>query len=424
MFIHYNEPSLMSKTGFIELAPLVTLEFASDKMRTSPSASFSSFMAIQISKVAVLGAGTMGSRIAAHFANAGVPSYLLDIVPPGASPAKPGEGSPERDTIVAAGLEGAKKSKPAAFFDPSLARLIKTGNFEDDLKLLADADWIIEAVAENLEIKRTLLKKVEAVRKPSAIVTTNTSGLPVGSIVDGFSEAFRRNWFGTHFFNPPRYMRLLEIIPTPDSDPAAMQAIAQFCDQRLGKAIVQAKDTPNFIANRIGTFSVLNVMRIMQEMGLSIEEVDALTGSAVGWPKSATFRTIDLVGLDILGHVVSNMTKSVKDERSELKLPTFYGQMLERKWLGDKTKQGFYKKVKSGAEEQRMGLDWKTLEYRPRGKPRFQLLEMAKNVESVPDRLKTILNADAKDKAAQFYWSALSELWTYAANRIPEISDT
>ena len=267
----------MSKTGFIELAPLVTLEFASDKMRTSPSASFSSFMAIQISKVAVLGAGTMGSRIAAHFANAGVPSYLLDIVPPGASPAKPGEGSPERDKIVAAGLEGAKKSKPAAFFDPSLARLIKTGNFEDDLKLLADADWIIEAVAENLEIKRTLLKKVEAVRKPSAIVTTNTSGLPVGSIVDGFSEAFRRNWFGTHFFNPPRYMRLLEIIPTPDSDPAAMQAIAQFCDQRLGKAIVQAKDTPNFIANRIGTFSVLNVMRIMQEMGLSIEEVDALT---------------------------------------------------------------------------------------------------------------------------------------------------
>ena len=415
----------MSKTGFIELAPLVTLEFASDKMRTSPSASFSSFMAIQISKVAVLGAGTMGSRIAAHFANAGVPSYLLDIVPPGASPAKPGEGSPERDKIVAAGLEGAKKSKPAAFFDPSLARLIKTGNFEDDLKLLADADWIIEAVAENLEIKRTLLKKVEAVRKPSAIMTTNTSGLPVGSIVDGFSEAFRRNWFGTHFFNPPRYMRLLEIIPTPDSDPAAMQAIAQFCDQRLGKAIVQAKDTPNFIANRIGTFSVLNVMRIMQEMGLSIEEVDALTGSAVGWPKSATFRTIDLVGLDILGHVVSNMTKSVKDERSELKLPTFYGQMLERKWLGDKTKQGFYKKSKSATgEEERLALDWRDLEYHPRGKARFQLLEMAKNVDSPAERLKMLVNADPRDKAAQFYWTSLSELWTYAANRIPEISDT
>src|SRR4029077_4386725 len=184
----------------------------------------------QINKVAVLGAGTMGSRIAAHLANAGVPSYLLDIVPLGSTPpAKAGESNPERDKIVAAGLEGAKKSKPAAFFDPSRARLIKTGNFEDDLKLLADADWIIEAVAENLEIKRELLKKVEAVRKPSAIVTTNTSGLPVGSIVDGFSEGFRRNWFGTHFFNPPRYMRLLEIIPTPDSDPAAMAAIAHFC---------------------------------------------------------------------------------------------------------------------------------------------------------------------------------------------------
>src|SRR5207248_9464022 len=191
------------------------------------------------------------------------------------------------------------------------------------------------------------------VRKPSAIVTTNTSGLPVGSIVDGFSEAFRRNWFGTHFFNPPRYMRLLEIIPTPDSDPAAMQAIAQFCDQRLGKAIVQAKDTPNFIANRIGTFSVLNVMRVMLEMDLSIEEVDALTGTAVGWPKSATFRTIDLVGLDILGHVVGNMTRNVKDERSELKLPDFYPKMLERKLLGDKTKAGFYKKVKSPDGEQR-----------------------------------------------------------------------
>src|SRR6184192_3743997 len=379
----------------------------------------------RINKVAVLGAGTMGSRIAAHFANAGVPSYLLDIVPPGASPAKPGEGSPERDKIVAAGLEGAKKSKPAAFFDPSLARLIKTGNFEDDLKLLADADWIIEAVAENLEIKRTLLKKVEAVRKPSAIVTTNTSGLPVGSIVDGFSEAFRRNWFGTHFFNPPRYMRLLEIIPTPDSDPAAMQAIAQFCDQRLGKAIVQAKDTPNFIANRIGTFSVLNVMRIMQEMGLSIEEVDALTGSAVGWPKSATFRTIDLVGLDILGHVVNNMTGKVKYERSGLRLPDFYNKMLERKLLGDKTKGGFYKKQR-GAEgkEERFGIDWKTLEYRPQQKPKFAALDMAKNIDSNSERLRMLLSGDTqKDPVAKFLWAVLPDLWNYAANRIGEIAD-
>ena len=382
-------------------------------------------MPIQINNVAVLGAGTMGSRIAAHLANAGIPCYLLDIVPPGAAPgAKPGERNPERDKIVNAGLEAAKKSKPAAFFDPALARLVKTGNFEDDLKLLSDADWIIEAVAENLEIKRDLLKKVEAVRKPTAIVTTNTSGLPVSTIAQGFSEGFRRNWFGTHFFNPPRYMRLLEIIPTPDSDPAAMEAISHFCDQRLGKAIVSAKDTPNFIANRIGTFSVLNVMRVMQEMGLTIEEVDALTGSTLGWPKSATFRTIDMVGLDILGHVVGNMSKNVHDERPDLKLPGFYQQMLERKWLGDKTKQGFYKKSSTDSGEERFAIDWKTLEYHPRGKARFQLLEMAKNVDSVPERLKLILNSDPREKAAQFYWTTLSDLWTYAANRIPEISDS
>ena len=244
----------------------------------------------RIQKVAVLGAGTMGARIAAHLANAGVPSYLFDIVP-----ADAGSDSAARNRIAAAGLEAAKKSKPAAFFEASLARLVTIGNFDDDLKKLADADWIIEVVVENLELKRALLKKVEAIRKQGTIITTNTSGLPVAKIAEGFSDDFRRNWFGTHFFNPPRYMRLLELIPAPDTDPAAMEAIAQFCDVRLGKGIVHAKDTPNFIANRIGTFSVLNVMRVMQEMDLSIEEVDALTGTAVGWPKSATFRTIDLV---------------------------------------------------------------------------------------------------------------------------------
>ncbi|HYU45936.1 MAG TPA: 3-hydroxyacyl-CoA dehydrogenase family protein, partial [Terriglobales bacterium] len=212
-----------------------------------------------IHKVAILGAGTMGARIAAHFANAGVPSFLLDIVPPDAD-------GPARNKIAAAGLEGARKSKPAAFFETSLARLVTVGNFEDDLKQLANVDWIIEAVVENLEIKRTLLKKVEAVRKPGTIVTTNTSGLPVGKIAEEFSDDFRWAWFGTHFFNPPRYMRLLEIIPTPETDRAALDAVAHFCDVRLGKGVVFAKDTPNFIANRIGTFSVLNAMRLMQEM--------------------------------------------------------------------------------------------------------------------------------------------------------------
>ncbi|MGP0096684.1 MAG: 3-hydroxyacyl-CoA dehydrogenase/enoyl-CoA hydratase family protein [Terriglobales bacterium] len=400
----------------------------------------------RINKVAVLGAGTMGARIAAHFANAGVPALLLDIVPADAD-------GPARNKIAAAGLEGARKSKPAAFFEASLPRLVTVGNFDDDLKRLAEVDWIIEAIVENLEIKRSLLKKVDAIRKPGTIVTTNTSGLPVAKIAEGFSQDFRRSWFGTHFFNPPRYMRLLELIPTPDSDPKLIEAVTHFCDRQLGKGVVLAKDTPNFIANRIGTFSVLNVMRLMQEMDLSIEDVDALTGQAVGWPRSATFRTIDLVGLDILGHVVANMTNGGRasspaplDERSDLKLPDFYRQMLERKWLGDKTKGGFYKKASVGRapspepkekEDERLALDWKTLEYHPRQKPKFAALDMAKNVEETGARIRMLLGFDKDggggapaataqkpDKATSFLWNALSDLWTYSANRIPEISDS
>ncbi|HUO61227.1 MAG TPA: 3-hydroxyacyl-CoA dehydrogenase NAD-binding domain-containing protein [Candidatus Acidoferrales bacterium] len=372
----------------------------------------------RIEKVAVLGAGTMGSRIAAHLANAGIPSILLDIVPPDADGAT-------RNKFAVNGLEGAKKSKPAAFFEPGLARLVTIGNFEDDLKLLATCDWVIEAVVEDLTIKRVLLEKVAAVVRPGTIVTTNTSGLPVAQISEGFSPEFRRNWFGTHFFNPPRYMRLLEIIPTPDSDKAAMDAIAYFCDVRLGKGIVYAKDTPNFIANRIGTFSVLNVMRLMQEMDFSVEDIDALTGSAVGWPKSATFRTIDMVGLDVLGHVVANMAKNTTDERSDLKIPEFYNHMLAKKLLGDKTKAGFYKKERSAEGEKRLALDWKTGEYRPASRPKFPSLEVAKNIESLSERVRTLIGVDGGklDKAGQFLWTALSELWIYAANRIPEISD-
>jgi 3-hydroxyacyl-CoA dehydrogenase len=384
----------------------------------------------RINKVAVLGAGTMGARIAAHFANAGVPALLLDIVPPNTAP---DANAATRNKIAAAGLDGAKKSKPAAFFEPSLSRLVTVGNFDDDLKRLAEVDWIIEAIVENLEIKRSLLKKVEAVRKPGTIVTTNTSGLPVAKISEGFSEDFRRCWFGTHFFNPPRYMRLLELIPTPEADRALIDAVTHFCDTQLGKGVVLAKDTPNFIGNRIGTFSVLNVMRLMQEMDLSVEEIDALTGQTVGWPRSATFRTIDLVGLDILGHVVSNMTQNVRDERSELQLPAFFREMLERKWLGDKTKGGFYKKARGGdgKEDDRLALDWKTLEYHPRQKPKFVALEMAKNVEDTGARIRMLLGFDGagaasqkSDKAGAFLWSALSDLWTYSANRIPEISDS
>src|SRR6202044_1898897 len=380
----------------------------------------------RINKFAVLGAGTMGARIAAHFANAGVPSYLLDIVP---GDVPPGASASARNKIAAAGLDAAKKAKPAAFMDPALARLVTVGNFDDDLKKLAEVDWIIEAVVENLDLKRALLRKVEAIRKPSTIVTTNTSGLPVGKIAEGFSDDFRRSWFGTHFFNPPRYMRLLELIPTPEADRALIDGVAHFCDVQLGKGVVFAKDTPNFIGNRIGTFSVLNVMRLMQEMDLSIEEVDALTGQAVGWPRSATFRTIDLVGLDVLGHVVSNMTQNVRDERSELQIPAFYRQMLERKLLGDKTKGGFYKKAKSASgEDERLALDWKTLEYHPRQKPKFAALEMAKNVEDTGARLRMLLGLDGAqqkpDKATTFIWTALADLWTYSANRVPEISNS
>jgi 3-hydroxyacyl-CoA dehydrogenase len=368
----------------------------------------------RIHKVAVLGAGTMGARIAAHLANAAVPSFLLDIVPPAAD-----AGS--RNKIALAGLEAAQKAKPAAFFEPSLASLVTSGNFDDDLKHVAEADWIIEAVIEDVEIKRALLRKVEALRKPGTIITTNTSGLPVAKIVDGFTDDFRRSWFGTHFFNPPRYMRLLEIIPTPECDPALVASIANFADRHLGKGVVMAKDTPNFIANRIGTFSVLNVMRLMLELDLTIEEVDALTGPAVGWPRSATFRTLDMVGLDILGHVVRNMTENVRDERSELKLPDFFRQMLERKMLGDKTGGGFYKKARGS--DDRLGLDWKTLEYRPRQKAKFASLEMAKNIDDPAQRLRTLLGGSGKGKDELFLWNSLSDLWNYAANRIPEISD-
>ena len=384
----------------------------------------------RINKVAILGAGTMGTRIAAHFANASVPSYLFDIVPADAD-------VPARNKIAAAGLDAAKKSKPAAFMESSLARFVTVGNFEDDLPKLAEADWIIEAVIENLDIKRALLRNVEAVRKPGTIVTTNTSGLPVGKIAEGFSDDFRRAWFGTHFFNPPRYMRLLEIIPTPEADRAAIDVVSHFCDVHLGKGVVLAKDTPNFIGNRIGTFSVLNVMRLMQEMDLTIEDVDALTGQAVGWPKSATFRTIDLVGLDILGHVVGNMTANVRDERNDLRLPEFFTQMLQRRWLGDKTKGGFYKKnagraaspAEPGKEDERLALDWKTLEYHPRQKPKFAALDVAKNLEDTGARLRLLIGLDAagpqkNGKAGQFLWSALSDLWTYSANRVPEISDS
>jgi 3-hydroxyacyl-CoA dehydrogenase len=374
-----------------------------------------------IRKVAVLGAGNMGSRIAAHLANAGISVVLLDIVSQGAA-----LGDKEaRNKVVKGALDALKNAKPAPFFEPGLARLITIGNFEDDLPLVSDCDWIIEAVTENLEIKRALLEKVSLVRRKDAIVTTNTSGIPVSQIAEGMPEGFRRHWFGTHFFNPPRYMRLLETIATPETDPAALAAVEQFAHKRLGKTIVAAKDTANFIGNRIGTFTLINSVRVMQAMDMAIEQVDALTGSVLGWPKMGTFRLSDLVGIDVLAHVAENFFARVKDERADLSLPGFMHEMLARKWLGDKTGQGFYKKEKGpNGEDVRLGLDWKTLEYRPSDRVKFPAVDMAKNVESVSDRLKMLLSGDPrKDQAAAFYGQILPELWNYAAHRVPEISD-
>ncbi|HWF65785.1 MAG TPA: 3-hydroxyacyl-CoA dehydrogenase NAD-binding domain-containing protein [Acidobacteriaceae bacterium] len=369
-----------------------------------------------IRRVAVLGAGTMGARIAAHIANAGFPVVLLDRVLP---------ESQHRNHLATQALEALKKSKPAAFFDPALASHIRAGNFEDDLESLKECDWIIEAVAEDLEIKRGLLEKIAKSLRPDAIVTTNTSGLPVALIVEKLPETFRRCWFGTHFFNPPRYMRLLEVIATPETDPDAVAAIAHFADIHLGKIVVPAHDTRNFIANRIGTFAMLNTFRVMREMGLSIEEADLLTGTAIGWPKTGTFRLADLIGIDVLSSVVRNFTANVADERSDVKAPEALETLVERNWLGDKTGQGFYKKQRTAdGKEARLVLDLKTLEYKPAARPNFPELEMVRSQESAAQRIRALLAGDPKrDKAARFYWQILPELWRYAANRIGEVAD-
>lgn len=368
----------------------------------------------------------MGSRIAAHLANAGVPCVLLDIVPADLPAEAP---SAERNKIVRAGLDAARKSKPAAFFTSSLADKIAIGNFEDDLGRCAEADWIIEAVAENLEIKRKLLARVAQFRKPGAMVTTNTSGLPVHLIAEGMSEEFQQHWAGTHFFNPPRYLKLVEVIPGPKTLSEVVGSLSEFCDRRLGKGVVIAKDTPNFIANRIGTFSMLNALRLMGTLGMTVEEVDACTGPAVGWPKSATFRTADIVGLDVLVHVVKNIYETApKDEsRERYRVPALVEEMVKRGWLGDKTGQGFYKKVRGAAEKEILALDVNTMEYRPRQKAKFASLEMGKAIEDTRERLRTLvgplLDGQKGDKAQQFIWGGLSEMCLYAARRVPEISD-
>ncbi len=365
-----------------------------------------------VRRVAVLGAGTMGSRIAAHFANAGIPSLLLDVVLP---------GQHDRNAAALRGIETAAKLKPGAFFTDSAAGLITPGNFEDHLGGIQECDWIIEAVAENLEIKRALLERAALWRRPDTIVSTNTSGLPLAAITEGFSDEFQRHFLGTHFFNPPRYLHLVELIPGPRTDSGVLRLISEFCDRRLGKGVVPCKDTPNFIANRIGCFFGSTVQKLAIEGDYTVEEVDALTGPLIGLPRSATFRLLDVIGLDIWVHVARNLYELAPRDpwRDRFVPPPFVGEMIERRWLGEKTGQGFYKRV--GPEKEIHALNWKTLEYHPARKASFPSAEAAKNIEDLPARLKMLIAA--KDRAGGFLWKLFSDLFLYSAERVPEISD-
>jgi 3-hydroxyacyl-CoA dehydrogenase len=380
----------------------------------SPAAKIDS-RPLLVRRAAVLGAGTMGSRIAAHLANAGIPVLLLDL------PSKPGTSD---RPLAHAAINALSKSKPAAFFDSSAAALITPGAFDDDISKIGSCDWVIEAVAENLEIKSALLTRVLAHLGPRALLTTNTSGLPIAQIAAAIPSV-RSRFFGTHFFNPPRYMRLLEVVPTADSDPSIVAAFSAFADLRLGKQIVFAHDTPNFIANRIGVAIMFNAANLMLEQGLSIEEVDALTGPAIGWPRTGTFRLADLVGIDVLAHVAANFPAGVIGGR----FSQILGELLKRGWLGDKSGQGFYKKIRkpggneSAGKDERLVLDL-TFEYRPLAKPALPSLEMAKNAATLPERLRLLLaNNPEKGKAAAFLWPFLSSLWNFAADRIGEVAD-
>jgi 3-hydroxyacyl-CoA dehydrogenase len=363
-----------------------------------------------VRRAAVLGAGTMGSRIAAHLANAGIPALLLDMVPAG-------DGS--RNRLAESALANLAKGKPAAFYEASLSTMVTPGNFEDDLPKLKQCDWVIEVVAENLEIKRALLDRVVPHLASDAVLTTNTSGLPIAKIAAGL-KSHRERFFGTHFFNPPRYMQLLENIPTAESDGELVAAFATFADRTLGKQVVFANDTPNFIANRIGVAVSFTAATLMMEQGLTIEEVDALTGPALGFPRTGTFRLADMVGIDILAHVAANFPEGVT--------PGGFGAVLQeivkRGWLGDKSGKGFYKKMRGAdGKDQRMVLDLKTFEYRPSEKPNLPSLEMAKNAATVQERIKLLLANDPKDKAARFLWPFLSSLWNFAAERIGEAAN-
>ncbi|MCL6453639.1 MAG: 3-hydroxyacyl-CoA dehydrogenase/enoyl-CoA hydratase family protein [Alicyclobacillus sp.] len=381
-----------------------------------------------IRKVAVLGAGVMGAAIAAHLANVGLSVLLLDIVPAELTEEEAKKGltlqSPAvRNRIALRGLEAARKAKPASFYRAADAANIQVGNLEDDLPNIRTCDWVIEAVVENLEVKRSLWKRVEAYAHPDAVVSTNTSGISIAAMTADCSAAFRKRFLGTHFFNPPRYMKLLELIPGPETDPAVVERMKGFGERVLGKGVVIAKDTPNFIANRIGTYGLIATLEVMKQFPFGVDEVDAITGPAMGRPKSATFRTLDLVGLDTFYHVAKNVQANVPEawEKDAFAVPSYIETMLQQRWLGEKTGQGFFKRVKSESGSEILALDLETLTYRPRRKLTAPSLEAAKTAKGTAAKLRALVYA--KDEPGRFAWEILKRVLLYTARKQAEIAD-
>lgn len=374
-----------------------------------------------IKKVAVLGSGVMGSRIACHFAGVGLQVLLLDIQPKDLPvDAKPAE----RNKIVNDALAAAIKSNPSPVYTADVAKRIKTGNFTDNMKDIADCDWVIEVVVERLDIKQSVFSEVEKYRKPGTLITSNTSGIPIHLMTEGRSDDFKKHFCGTHFFNPPRYLRLLEIIPTPHTDPDVVAFLMHYGDLTLGKTTVLCKDTPAFIANRIGVYGMMAIMNTMEQLKLTVDEIDALTGPVIGRPKSATFRTADVVGIDTLVKVAKGVYDNcpADEAKEQFIIPAWLNKMVENNWLGDKTGQGFFKKTKgAGGEKEILTLNLQTLEYGARQKPKFATLETAKPIEDLKTRIKTL--CAGTDKAGEFYRLFHYNLFSYISHRIPEISD-
>jgi len=382
-----------------------------------------------IKKVAVLGSGVMGSRIACHFANIGLKVLLLDIVPGELKSKEEAKGltldSPSvRNRIVNDSLQFALKSNPSPIYSRSFIDRIKTGNFDDDLEQIKDCDWIIEVVIERLDIKKQVFSNVEKYRKPGTLITSNTSGIPINQLIEDRTEDFVKNFCGTHFFNPPRYLKLFEVIPSKKTDPEVVDFLMEYGEKFLGKKSVLCKDTPAFIANRIGVFSIQALLHLVKEMEMSVEEVDSLTGPVMGRPKSATFRTADIVGLDTMVHVANGVRDNCPDdeENETFIIPDYLTKMVENGWLGSKTKQGFYKKIKGeDGKSQILSLDLKTLEYKPQEKVRYQTVGDARKEDDLQVRMKILFKG--KDKAGDFYRKIFSGMFKYISNRVPEITD-